>query len=99
MCVCVCVCAVPPSPLDELLAQDDLGALHLDELLVVVVDHRLLQLLLLLFRHGDGVGGRRVGLVVQRAELVGAHVSDGAARSALQLGRGGGGGAGATANH
>lgn len=77
-------------PLDELLAQHDLGSLHLDELLVVVVDDGLLQFLLLLLRHGHRVGGRRVGLVVQRAELVGAHVADGAAGSALQLrGRGG----------
>ena len=78
------MCALP---LDELLAQDDLGPLHLDELLVVIVDHSLLQLLLLLLRHGNRVGGRGVGLVVQRAELVGPHVADGAARPALQLRR------------
>ena len=78
------LCALP---LDELLAQDDLGPLHLDELLVVVVDDGLLQLLLLLLRHGHGVGGRGVGLVVQRAELVGPHVADGSARPALQLRR------------
>lgn len=51
-------------PLDKLLAEDDLGSLHLDEFLVVVVDDSLLQLILLLLCHGNRVGGRGVGLVV-----------------------------------
>lgn len=49
------------------------------------MDHSLFQLLLLLFRHGDRVGGWGVGLVVQRAEFVGSHVSNGSTRAALQL--------------
>lgn len=70
-------------PLDELFAQHDLGALNLDQFLVVVVDDGLFQLLLLLLCHGDWVGRRGVGLIVQRAEFVGPHVSDGSTRSAL----------------
>lgn len=51
-------------PLNQLLAQHDLGALHFDQLLVVIMDDGLLQLLLLLLRHGDWVGGWGVGLIV-----------------------------------
>lgn len=70
-------------PLNQLLAQHDLGALHFDQLLIVIVDDGLLQLLLLLLSHGDWVGGRGVGLIVQRAELVGPHVSNGATCATL----------------
>lgn len=70
-------------PLNQLLAQHDLGALHFDQLLVVVVDDGLLQLLLLLLSHGDWVGGWGVGLIVKRAELVGPHVSNCTTRAAL----------------
>lgn len=70
-------------PLNELLAQYDLGALHRDQFLVVVVDDGLFQLLLLLLRHSNWVRRRGVGLVVQRAELVGSHVSNGSTGAAL----------------
>lgn len=70
-------------PLNELFAQHNLGTLHLDQFLVVIVDNGLFQFLLLLFCHGDRVRGRGVGLIVQRAELVGPHVPNGPTCSAL----------------
>lgn len=70
-------------PFDELFAQHDLRSLHLDQFLVVVVDDGLFQLLLLLFCHGNWVRRWGVGLIVQRAELVGPHVPNGSTCSAL----------------
>ncbi len=72
-----------PLPLYELFAQYDLGALHLDQFLVIVVDDGLFQLLLLLLCHSNWVRRRSVGLIVQRAELVGPHVSNGSTCAAL----------------
>lgn len=72
-----------PLPLNELFAQYNLGALHLDKFLIVVVDDRLFQLLLLFLRHGNWVRRWGVGLIVQWAELVGPHVSYGSTCSAL----------------
>lgn len=85
---CACVTAGKHCvPLYQLFSEDNLRSLHLDQLLVVVVDDRLLQLLLLLLSHGDWVRGRCVGLIVEWTELVGPHVSYGSTRSALQLGK------------
>lgn len=70
-------------PLNELFAQHNLGALHFDQFLIVIVDDSLFQLLLLLLCHSNWVRRGGVGLIVQGAELVGPHVSDGPTCSTL----------------
>lgn len=70
-------------PLNQLFAQYNFGALNFDQFLIVIMDDSLLQLLLLLLCHRDWVRRRGVGLIVQWAELVGPHVSDGTTCSTL----------------
>lgn len=70
-------------PLNELFSQHDLSALHLNQFLIVVVNDGLFQLFLLLLCHSHWVRRWGVGLIVQWAELVGPHVSNGPTCSAL----------------
>lgn len=70
-------------PFNELFAQYNLGALNFDQFLIVIMDDSLLQFLLLLLCHCNGVRRWRIGLIVQWAELVGPHVSYGTACSTL----------------
>lgn len=74
-----------PLPLDELLPQDDLGPFDLDQFLIIVMNDCLFQLLLLLLCHGNWIGRRGVGLIIEGAEFVRPHVSNGTTSPTFQL--------------
>lgn len=77
------MCALP---FNELLSKHNLSSFYFNKLFIVIVDHRLLQLLFLLLCHSHGVRGWSIGLVVQGAKLIGSHVANRTTRSTFQLG-------------
>lgn len=72
-------------PLNELLSKNNLGSFYFNKFFIVIVDDSLLKLLFLLLCHGHWIRRWSIGLVVQRAKLIGSHVSNCPTSTTFQL--------------